>query len=157
MRKVLFVSLFLLVSSVSYAEQFKAFLKMTDGSLSTIVIDESSEIKIQGNLLKVLCAVSDEYNVQLLVNDVSSLSFDNGSTDVKETFEGTALCYHIDGEVLDIRGKDLGREVSVYDASGVLLQRVPVSGDACRVSLSSLPDGMILVTVNGKTIKLVKQ
>lgn len=148
-----FTSLLLTVGM--YADQLTAVLHLCNGSACEILVSESSEIKIQGHLLEVKSPVSPESGVLFFVDDVASLSFEGNSTGVSSQIPET-LQYRLESDALYINGVKAGSDVAVYDLSGILLQRISVSGSSCRVPLDSFLKGMILVKVNGQTIKLMK-
>lgn len=145
----------LLAAVGMYADQLTAVLHLCNGSACEILISESSEIKIQGRLLEVKSPVSTESGVLFFVDDVASLSFEDDLTGVSSQMS-ELLEYRLEPDALYISGVKAGGDVAVYDLSGMLLQRLSVSGSSCRVPLDSFSKGMILVKVNGQTIKLMK-
>lgn len=145
----------LLVTAGMYADQITAMLHLCNGSVCEILLSESSEIKIKDRLLEVKAPASTESGVLFFVDDVASLSFESDLTGVSsQTTE--ILQYRLEPDALYISGMKAGSDVALYDLSGMLLQRFSASGSSCRVPLDSFSKGMILVKVNGQTIKLMK-
>lgn len=155
MKRILLFFASLLAATGMYADQLAAVLHLCNGSVCEIMISEASEIKIQGRLLEVKFPVSTGSGVLFFVDDVASLSFEDDLTGVSSQMS-ELLEYRLEPDALYISGVKAGSDVAVYDLSGVLLQRLPVSGSSCRVPLGSFSKGMILVKVNGQTIKLMK-
>lgn len=145
----------LFVTAGMYADQITAVLHLCNGSACEILFSEASEIKIKDRLFEVKAPVSTESGVLFFVDDVASLSFKSDLTGVtSQTTE--VLQYRLEPDALYICGTKAGSDVAVYNQSGILLQRLSVSGSSCRVPLDSFSKGMILVKVNGQTIKLMK-
>ena len=155
MKRLCLFFTILLAAVGMYADQLTAVLHLCNGSACEILVSESSEIKIQGRLLEVKTPASSETGVLFFVDDVASLSFEGDFTGVSSQTTET-LQYRLEADALYISGVKAGGDVAVYDLSGMLLQRLSVSGSSCRVPLDSFSKGMILVKVNGQTIKLMK-
>lgn len=138
------------------ADDLTANLRMRDGTLRQIVLDESSEIELQRALLKVHAPVSTEYDILFLLEDVATLDFGQPTTEI-DAVSASVISYRLDHEMLYMEGLQNQGTVQVYDASGVLLRQQPVRNGRCSLSLSAMPKGMLLVKVNHETLKILKK
>lgn len=156
MKRILFCFMVLFAIANAQADDLTAHLKMRDGTLREIVLNESSEIELQRALLKVHAPVSTEYDILFLLEDVATLDFGQSATGMDDV-SVSVLSYRLDHEMLYIEGLQNQGTVWVYDASGVLLHQQPVENGRCSLSLSAMPKGMLLVKVNHETLKILKK
>lgn len=155
MKKFLLCIALLTAVSIQ-AEDLTAQLKMCNGTIQKIILNSSSEIQMQRNVLKVHAPSNIEYDVLFFIDDVASLSFEQPATNVDKLSE-PILSYRLDNDFLVISGIPHRGNVSVYNISGLLLHQEKVTETTCKISLATLPKGIILIKVNNQTIKIQKK
>ena len=154
MKKILTLFLFLLAFSQQAMAQDKATLVLyhADGTTTDVALYLKPRVVFDGDMVRITSTVLDmEYpkaNILRFSYKGSGTGITAPKNDADYTREGDRLVFH---------GISSTDKVAVYTTNGI---RVPVclsaASDDVTLSLSSIPQGVYVLSVNGKTSKFVR-
>ena len=154
MKKILTLFLFLLAFSQQAMAQDKATLVLyhADGTTTDVALYLKPRVVFDGDMVRITSTVLDmEYpkaNILRFSYKGSGTGITAPKNDADYTREGDRLVFH---------GISSSDKVAVYNSDGI---RVPVhlsaASDGVTLSISSIPKGVYVLSVNGKTSKFVK-
>lgn len=152
-RKLLALMMLLGIGTISHAQDnYKLVMWLADGSKTDIELSQLPQVKFENDKVMVTSSVLDmEYDAE----EVLRFTYERSTGEDAGLAEGIASVQ--DGRLL-FHGVTAADQVSVYSANGT---RVPVSIVSANgnhsLSLSSLPSGVYILKVNGKTSKFTKK
>ncbi len=154
MKKILTLFLFLLAFSQQAMAQDKATLVLyhADGTTTDVALYLKPRVVFDGDLVRITSTVLDmEYpkaNILRFSYKGSGTGITAPKNDADYTREGDRLVFH---------GISSTDKVAVYNSDGI---RVPVhlsaASDGVTLSISSIPKGVYVLSVNGKTSKFAR-
>ena len=154
MRKPLIYNLFLLAFALQASAQDNVSLVLwhADGTTTDVELYLKPRIEFIGDKV---CISSDSLKMEYSKTDILRFTFKGEGTGI--TAPQSEANYNQEGDRLVFHGINAADKVAVYTANGV---RVPVrlttTSDGFSLPLSSIPSGVYILSVNGKTSKFVR-
>ena len=154
MKKILTLFLFLLAFSQQAMAQDKATLVLyhADGTTTDVALYLKPRVVFDGDLVRITSTVLD---MEYPKSNVLRFSYKGNGTGI--TAPKNEADYTRDGDRLVFHGISSTDKVAVYTTNGI---RVPVrlsaTSDGVTLSLSSISQGVYVLSVNGKTSKFVR-
>lgn len=154
MRKPLIYILFLLAFALQASAQDNVSLVLwhADGTTTDVELYLKPHIEFTGDKV---CISSDSLKMEYSKTDILRFTYKGISTDI--TSPQLKADYNKEGDRIVFHGINSTDKVAVYRSNGI---RVPVrltsSSDGFSLSLSSIPPGVYILNVNGKTSKFVR-
>lgn len=149
------VLLVVLLSSMSHSHIFAQTLVLHHANGNTTDVELLTLPKVQFLNDKVLIT-STVLNMEFPKEDVLNFTFKGKGTSINAP-KGN-LSYSKENGKIVFHGFKSSDKISVYNAKGI---QIPVkilrSGDYATLPLSSIPSGVYLLNVNGKTAKFTKK
>lgn len=127
-------------------------LHHADGTKTDVELYTLPQVKFQNNKVLITSTV---LNMEYPKEDILRFTYKGGSTSINSTNNDVNYTQE-DGQIIfhDITAE----KIAIYTASGI---RVPVSisrnGNTATLSLKSIPSGVYLLNVNGRTSKFTKR
>ena len=152
-KKLLLAALLLTFFSVGRVNGQTLVLHHSDGTTTDVELFLMPRVSFEND--KVL-VTSPVLNLEYAKEDVLMFTYKGGSLTAIQT-PGTDAGYTIDNGQLVFHGIRQGDKVAVYNAAGIGLH-VSLSrhGDDVSLPLSSIPPGVYVISVNGRTFKITK-
>ena len=153
MRKLLIFTFSLLWSVVHAEAQNNATLVLwhADGTTTDVELYLRPRIEFTGEKVLITSTV---LNMEYAKSDILRFTYKGEGTGISAPRQDSD--YSQDGDRLVFHGINATDQVAVYTANGV---RVPVrltsSSDGFALPLSSIPSGVYILSVNGRTSKFV--
>jgi hypothetical protein len=154
MKKILTLFLFLLAFSQQAMAQDKATLVLyhADGTTTDVALYLKPRVVFDGDMVRITSTVLD---MEYPKANILRFSYKGSGTGI--TAPKNEADYTRDGDRLVFHGISSTDKVAVYNSDGI---RVPVhlsaASDGVTLSISSIPKGVYVLSVNGKTSKFVK-
>lgn len=153
-RTILITAIVCLFSllGIKHAKAQTLVLHHADGTTTDVELYTLPQVKFQNDKVIISSTVLDmEYPKE----DILRFTYKGGSTDINSTNRNAD--YSQENGQLVFHGIKSDAKIAVYTASGI---RVPVcisrNGDTVTLPLKSIPSGVYILDVNGKTSKFVK-
>ena len=126
-----------------------------DGSEVTFLLSEQPAVTFSDGYLLI---TSSDAEMSYPLSDVVKFTFKDAdeTTGIDNTSVGEAS-FAFDGGSVVVSGLKAGSNARVFATDGTTLHSEEVSGDSWSYSLSSLPSGVYIVSINGKTFKIAKK
>lgn len=141
------------IGAVSHAQDnYKLVMWLADGLKTDIELSQQPQVQFENDKVLITSSVLDmEYDAE----EVLRFTYERSTGEDAGLVDGIASVQ--DGRLM-FHGVTSTDKVSVYSANGT---RVPISivsaDDNHSLSLSSLPSGVYILKVNGKTSKFTKK
>lgn len=154
MKKILTLFLFLLAFSQQAMAQDKATLVLyhADGTTTDVALYLKPRVVFDGDMVRITSTVLD---MEYPKSNILRFSYKGSGTGI--TAPKNEADYTREGDRLVFHGISSTDKVAVYTANGI---RVPVHlsavSDGVTLSLSSIPQGVYVLSVNGKTSKFAR-
>ena len=153
MRKPLIYNLFLLAFALQASAQDNVSLVLwhADGTTTDVELYLKPRVEFAGDKVRITSTV---LNMEYPKTDILRFTYKGEGTGI--TAPRTDADYSKEGDRLVFHGINAADKVAVYTANGV---RVPVqltSFDGFSLPLSSIPSGVYILSVNGRTSKFVR-
>ncbi|MBQ6064586.1 MAG: T9SS type A sorting domain-containing protein [Prevotella sp.] len=152
-RKLLTLTLFLGIGMTALAQtNYKLLLWHPDGTKTGIELSEQPKVTFEdGKMMVTSSALKLEYNSK----EVRRFTYEPSTGDDAGLIDGITSVK--DGRML-FQGVTSADQVAVYSPNGI---RIPVSvltaNGQCFLPLATLPSGVYVLNVNGKTSKFTKK
>jgi len=151
-QKILILALLMFALNASAQNNATLVLWHADGTTTDVALYLKPRVVFDGDLVRITSTVLDmEYpksNILRFSYTGKGSSISNPQSEASFTRDGDHLIFH------GIRSTD---KVAVYNSDGI---RVPVqlsaASDGVTLSISSIPKGVYVLSVNGKTSKFVR-
>lgn len=128
-------------------------LHHADGTVTDVELYTQPRVEFQGDRVLIISPV---LNMDYAKTDILRFTYKGGTVAVKNV-KNQADCTQRDDQLV-FHGITQQDKVAVYNANGVRLPvRIKVSGTDAMLSLNSIPKGVYLLSVNGRTSKFTKQ
>jgi ribosomal protein L2 len=154
MKKLFTFLLVLLAFSLHTLAQDKATLVLhhADGTTTDVALYLKPRVVFEGDKVRITSTVLD---MEYPKSNVLRFSYKGSGTGI--TAPKNEADYTRDGDRLVFHGISSADKVAVYTTNGI---RVPVrlsaASDGVTLSLSSIPQGVYVLSVNGKTSKFAR-
>ncbi len=142
-----------LTCQTSALAQSKALvLWHADGSKTTVELSQLPQVRFENDKVLVTSSVLD---MQYDAEEILRFTYEDGTGEDAGLIDGIAS---VQGDRLSFRGATSAEQVSVYSANGTRIPVVLSSANGRQsLSLSSLPSGVYILKVNGKSCKFTKK
>ena len=152
-QKILILAMLMFALNASAQNNATLVLHHADGTTTDVALYLKPRVVFDGDLVRITSTVLDmEYpksNILRFSYTGKGSSISNPQSEASFTRDGDHLIFH------GIRSTD---KVAVYNSDGI---RVPVqlsaASDGVTLSISSIPKGVYVLSVNGKTSKFTKR
>lgn len=152
MKRVFSMLCLLLQIGISKASAQTLVLHHANGTTTDVELLTQPQVKFQNNMVFITSTV---LKMEYPKEDVLTITYKGKATGIKDV-KGN-VSYTQKNGLLVFHGIKSTEGIAIYNAKGV---RIPVSirrsGDDATFSLSSIPSGVYLLNVNGKTSKFTK-
>lgn len=154
MKKLFTFLLVLLAFSLHTLAQDNATLVLhhADGTTTDVALYLKPRVVFDGDIVRITSTVLD---MEYPKTDILRFSYKGSGTGI--TAPKNEADYTRDGDRLVFHGISSADKVAVYTTNGI---RVPVrlsaASDGVTLSLSSIPQGVYVLSVNGKTSKFAR-
>ena len=151
-QKILILALLMFALNASAQNNATLVLWHADGTTTDVALYLKPRVVFDGDLVRITSTVLDmEYpksNILRFSYTGKGSSISNPQSEASFTRDGDRLIFHGIGST---------DKVAVYNSDGI---RVPVqlsaTSDGVTLSISSIPKGVYVLSVNGKTSKFVR-
>ena len=151
-QKILILALLMFALNASAQNNATLVLWHADGTTTDVALYLKPRVVFDGDLVRITSTVLDmEYpksNILRFSYTGKGSSINNPQSEASFTRDGDRLIFHGIGST---------DKVAVYNSDGI---RVPVqlsaASDGVTLSISSIPKGVYVLSVNGKTSKFVR-
>ena len=152
MKKLFLIMVVACSGLVANGQTQTLVLHHSDGSTTDVELFVNPRVTFVGNKLLVNSSVLD---LEYTLGDVVSFSFKGEGTAV-ENIAAEADCEQQNGRLV-FNGIAMADRVAVYTTNGVRIPvEVTIESDRAVIPLTALPQGVCLISVNGKTAKFVR-
>ena len=151
-QKILILALLMFALNASAQNNATLVLWHADGTTTDVALYLKPRVVFDGDLVRITSTILDmEYpksNILRFSYTGKGSSISNPQSEASFTRDGDRLIFHGIGST---------DKVAVYNSDGI---RVPVqlsaASDGITLSISSIPKGVYVLSVNGKTSKFVR-
>ncbi|MBR1394569.1 MAG: hypothetical protein IJ559_02785 [Prevotella sp.] len=152
MKNIFLTVVALWIVQTANAQTQTLVLHHADGTSTDVELYVKPRISFVGNKLLVTSPV---LNLEYALGDVVRYSFKGEGTAV-ENIAAEADCEQQNGRLV-FNGIAMADRVAVYTTNGVRIPvEVTIESDRAVIPLTALPQGVCLISVNGKTAKFVR-
>ena len=154
-RTLSLICLLLTLTGVKAADRMLIVETITNGRLS-IRLSDNPEIKFSGQAMLISSAAG---NYSLEISDIVQYAFESVATDIVQLpSDELRFSYSASGQIA-IEGTESPSDVRLYAVDGRELPvQISANGDRITVSLSMLPKGVYIISVNNKqNLKIYKR
>ena len=127
-------------------------LHHADGTTTSVDLKTMPEVTFSDQYVFV---TSPTLNMQFHKDNVLSFTYSNVASGINEAKETS---FTRQGDNLIFHGSRIVPEVAIYSLNGI---RIPLkaikAGSDISISISSLPTGIYILSINGKTSKFIKK
>lgn len=127
-------------------------LHHADGKTTEVELYTLPRIQFQADKMVI---ISQDVSQEFAKADVVRFTFKGVGTDISNVKSATR--YRVDEDCVTFYDVSSADRISVYNAGGV---QIPVSltadGSNAVLSLTQLPSGVYLITINGRTLKFIR-
>ena len=150
---IILAFLFFTASIIHAQKNSTLVLWHADGTQTRIELFKKPQVTFDGDMI---CFNSPVLNVQYPASDVLKFTYEGLTTAINSP--QAAMSYRQDGERILVDSSVKPSSIALYTADGA---RVPVSlqqsAQGAVLSLSGIPSGVYLLSVDGKTSKIMKR
>ncbi len=153
LMRMIILAFLISTKAIIYAqEQSTLVLWHADGTQTRIALYKKPQITFQGENVNIISPV---LNLQYPSTNVLKFTYEGkpSSVDIPKN----DAYYHQEGECIVFDKSITSNEVALYTSSGT---RIPIqiheTGRGLSLSLSNIPSGIYLLSIEGKTIKFAK-
>ena len=152
-KKILLQLSLLFLIAISKANAQTLVLHHADGTTTDVQLLAQPQVKFLGDKVTVTSTVLDmEFDKQ----DVLRFTY-KGKTSAIGSAKADANVTQQDGQLV-FHGVSAADRIAVYTSSGIRIPvRIRLSGSDATLSLSAIPRGAYLLSVNGKTSKFTRR
>jgi len=149
MKKMLLVAIATICSLSAFADDLNLYI--IDSSNTEASYPVSSLQKITFESGNVVVTTTSGTTASTAISDVSKMYFGTASTAIETAQAAQDIAF--DGQNITVLG---GGKVSVFQPSGALVASA-TADDGQTISLQTLPKGIYVVKMDGKSFKVVKK
>ena len=136
-------------------------LHFNDGSVVTYLLSRRPRVTFSdGNIIITTNSIEATYPT----SDIAKLTYryqeDSEEEDEESGIDNILVdetSFNIKGGVIMLSGFTEGSTARVYTIGGLMVQSVQMESGSCSIPLSSLPSGVYVISVNGKSFKIAKK
>ena len=152
MKQLIIMLLLLLPAARAAAQGPTLVLHHADGKTSEVELYTMPRIQMKADKTVITVqGVSQEY----AKSDVVRFTYKGVGTGISSVSPTTS--YRVDEDRITFHGVPEADAVKVYNAKGMQIPvRLSTDGNDAVLSLASLPQGVYLVNINGRTFKFIK-
>ena len=153
-RKLLALTMLLGIGTFSFAQDNKTLVVwLADGTQTDIEVSQQPQIKFgSGKVIITSSVLNMEYNA----NEVLRFTYKGEGTAISPIHEEAGISQE-DGRLV-FHGITSADQVTIYSTNGMRIPVSIVTADGhYSISLSSIPSGVYILKVNGKTSKFTKK
>ena len=150
---------FILVQMTIFALPSKAqghatlVLHHADGTTTDVQLYTQPQVRFEGDRVLITSTVLD---MDYAKEDVITFTYKGNGTGIG--IPKAEADYSQEGDCMVFHGIASTSKVAVYNSNGIRVPaRLSAAGDDVTLSLSSIPQGVYILSVNGKTSKFMKR
>jgi hypothetical protein len=154
MKKLFLIFMLIIISALPSIAQNNATLVLwhADGTTTDVALYLMPKVEFQNDKVRITSTVLD---MEYPKSDILRFSYKGSGTGI--TAPKNEANYSQEGDRLVFHGIMSADKVAVYTANGIRVPaRLTATADGVALSLSSIPQGVYVLSVNGKTSKFTR-
>lgn len=137
-------------------------LYCNDGTIVTYLLSRRPKIIFSDEYLNI---TTNSIETAYPSSDIAKLTYKDEENSEEEEDEESGIdnilidetSFNIEGGVIMLSGFSEGSTARVYTLGGLMVQSVQMESGCCAIPLASLPSGVYVINVNGKSFKIAKK